>query len=298
VASLQNLYTQIKDGDKADNFEKWLDKNFESPAHDVIDRAINGDILSISDWQTLIRFLASQDVRTPLNYVESLQRWKKEIPETLQKILDELLLEMEQRKNIGNEPRLLPSPDDIFAESLNFEVIHNYDPEKNLGAIKVEALLGRQLWLNSLRFLLENTAKILLKHKWCIVEAADNSFWITSDHPVVRLNYYKDDSYDLKGGWGVKNGDIFMPLSPRYMLYTEIGKNLPNRLKFTEDRTNQFNKFIAEKAYRSIFASEINHQIEKIRPRRINKKQYREEQRLWREWDKEQSIAEEHFQSK
>src|SRR5699024_11588180 len=47
----------------------------------------------------------------------------------------------------------------------------------------------------------------------------------TSDNPVINLNYYRKDKYDFNGGWGVDNTCIMMPLTPKHLLYTQVGYN-------------------------------------------------------------------------
>ena len=47
---------------------------------------------------------------------------------------------------------------------------------------------------------------------------------ISVGHPVLRLNYYKPGQYDFRGGWGNPGSEVLMPLSPRHLLYVQVGK--------------------------------------------------------------------------
>jgi hypothetical protein len=70
---------------------------------------------------------------------------------------------------------------------------------------------------------LTKTLKVLHKHKWMILEAPARLVWFTSDDPVVCLNFGSDFDYDFNGGWNRRRGIILFPLSPRHLMFTEIG---------------------------------------------------------------------------
>src|SRR5579862_4320308 len=61
----RNLYTRMVGGEEADDIEKWLNRDFETPASGPLQRVIEDRELSPDDWDLLTRFLASQIVRTP-----------------------------------------------------------------------------------------------------------------------------------------------------------------------------------------------------------------------------------------
>ena len=61
----RNLYTRILTGAETDEFETWLEREFETPAEEPLRKATADERLSPDDWQCIIRFLAAQDVRTP-----------------------------------------------------------------------------------------------------------------------------------------------------------------------------------------------------------------------------------------
>jgi len=153
-------------------------------------------------------------------------------------------------------------------------------------------MVGRKLWIESQRFLLTKTSKVLLKHKWSIVEPANGMSWFTSDHPVLRLNYYGEGKYDLKGGWGREGGNLIMPLSPKHLLYTQIGAEAADRLTFTPEKTYEIQKFLAERAFRYIFAQKQTPGILRLRPRYINLEEFENEEQQWSKWHAQQSSVE------
>lgn len=60
-----NLYTRIVRGEEADDIEQWLNREFESPAKEPFQKVLADIELTQDDWKILVRFLASQIVRTP-----------------------------------------------------------------------------------------------------------------------------------------------------------------------------------------------------------------------------------------
>lgn len=74
IAYQKHLYTQVVAGNESDDFEKWLDKEYETPATLVLEKTILEKRLTPEDWTILINFLAAQDVRTPSRLHEHLDR--------------------------------------------------------------------------------------------------------------------------------------------------------------------------------------------------------------------------------
>lgn len=292
TAFLRDLYTEIENGEEIDEFEKWLEFEFENPVQKSIRKVLKDNPLSSRDWELLASFLGAQDVRTPQSYLESTERWERTLPDLMQKTLDNSVRKLEDeefRKNIK-----VSSNDEssLFNGVLEIKVVKSSETENGQGYIQAEITTGRKLWLQSQRLVLTKTIKALKEHKWCIVRPARGFQWFTSDHPVVKLNYYGNGSYDLKGGWGRKGGNIFIPLSPRHLLFTQIGDDLPDRLTLTSEQTNQFQRLIAERAFRWLFAREPLSFIHKIRPRHVDPEAFKDEEEQWGNWHEIQKQAE------
>jgi hypothetical protein len=291
VAYLRDLYTEIEDGKEVDEFEKWLEAEFENPVQESIRKVLKDNPLSSLDWERLASFLGAQDVRTPLSYIESTERWEKNLPNLLQTTLEESVRKLEQKENLD---AVTPSSEDVprlFDDILEIETISSSESETGQGYIQAEITAGRKLWLQSLKLVLTKTIAALKNHKWCIVRPARGYQWFTCDHPVVKLNYYGEGNYDLKGGWGRKGGNIFMPISPRHLLFTQIGEDLPDRIIFTSDQTKQFQSLIAERALRWIFAQEPLKIISKLRPRHVDPEAFKHEEEQWENWHELQKQA-------
>lgn len=299
VAYQRDLYTSLINGRETDEFERWLEREIETPAQDAIERAVHGDDLTDTEWEQLTLYLAAQDVRTPQNYIESAKRWDAEIPVLLQRILEEALQHLEEAAQTGQKPMIRqPADQQPFTDLLKVEVRPHAKPETMEGEFRVEVPVGRRLWLETQRHLLESTAKVLFSHSWSIAEAASGAEWFTSDHPVVRVNYYGKNNYDLGGGWGRRGCNLLMPLSPKHLLFAEIGEGLPRRLQLSLQNTIKIKRFIAERAHRMIFARQQRPEVNRFRPRVVDLEAYQAEQEAWNEWHDDQSRAErEHEES-
>jgi hypothetical protein len=120
VAFQRDLYTSISKGREVDEFEKWLEAEFETPVQNSIARVVQEKPLKQSDWKQLIRFLAAQDVRTPANYLESMERWRNTLPDLLEPTLNESIKEVEKSKE-NKEPIKALASNSLFKKSLSEE---------------------------------------------------------------------------------------------------------------------------------------------------------------------------------
>lgn len=293
VAFHRDLYTVITNGQEDDSFERWIESEFETPVRESLVKAVNDKKLTNHDWNRLALFLAAQDVRTPTNYFESTERWNRELPKVLDNTLNKLVQILEEHFREGKPIPQVPPNTKLLNQVFDVSITTNTVPEKNMGEIRAKVVAGRRLWVETQRLLLTKTSQVLLKHKWSIVEPASGMSWFTSDHPVLRLNYYEPGKYDLRGGWGREGGNLIMPLSPRHLLYTQIGSDAQDRFAFSIEKTYEIQKFLAERAFRWIFAHKKLPGVVKLRPRYVNLKEFNNEEEQWRKWHQEQNLAEE-----
>ncbi len=293
IAYHSHLYTRIVAGRENDEIERWLDREIESPAEEALHKAVSGARLTPVDWKRLIRFLAAQDVRTPVRLLESFQRWGATLPKLIEETVQKSVCELEVARESGAPLAKIVNPS---IDQLPFRVTTEIVPDQKFGRLKAEMLAGRSLWLYEIRHLLTQTVNILYDHKWTIISPPDDLTWFTSDNPVVRLNYYGRGKYDLKGGWGIPRTDIFLPLSPHHLLYTQVGERPPVRGEICpRDQAEAFRHYIAENAHRMIIAVELDRDVPKLRPRLVNAAMLRDESERWRRWNEDQSMAEREF---
>lgn len=287
----RNLYTRILTGDETDEFENWLERDFETPAAEPLRKATADERLSADDWECIIRLLAAQDVRTPARLIEFLRRQEEQLPGLTEEVLQNVVRELSEAKRTG---RKIERPPSELAEGFPTRVTTEIEPNAEVGVLKVETVVGRSLWLWSLRRLLTETYKVLRTHHWTIVRPPVSMNWITSDNPVVKLNYYSNDRYDFKGGWGRKGSEILMPLSSQHLLYTRIGDRPPwlKGDRVPEALAHIFQKLIIENSHRFVYASTEDPLVGEICPRVVNAATFESEIDKWRRWGKEQSLAE------
>lgn len=285
----KHLYTQIINGKESDELENWFNKEYENPASTVLNRATNDQRLTRNDWSVLIRYLAAQDVRTPSRLLDHLKR-APEFSNMIIEVLESLKSDLEKGEIISKK---VTSDHNVIKKTLPIKVITEMDPEKDLATIRVESYVGRSTWIHSIKHLLENTAKILLKHKWSIVKPAVGYTWPTSDNPVVKLNFIDKNNYDLQGGWGRLNGNIIFPIGPEHALFVEIGqKPFKKGVRLSVKNTIFFRKIIAENSHRLIFSKHQDEAILSIKPRIVDNQIIQQEKQALANWHERNSELE------
>jgi hypothetical protein len=291
IAYHAHLYTRIAAGDESDEIEKWLNAEFESPAEEALTRATGDMRLSPSDWRNLIRFVAAQDVRTPARLTEHLQRWRETVPKMLDDTLQDAVRRLESAKRSGQSLKTEKFPN---SEYIPLRVTTEIQSGQEFGKVKGEIIVGRGLWLFSMRQALTTTLNVLHNHRWSILVPPDDLSWFTSDDPVVRLNYRDNGQYDFKGGWGSRGTEIFLPLDSRHLLYTRVGERpVPRGSIVARSQAEMIRRFIAMHAHRFIFAALPDAEVPKLRPRTVDRAVLRDEQEQWRRWHEHQTNAEE-----
>ena len=99
----RNLYTRIVRGDEADDIEQWLNREFEAPASEPLQRVLEEKELSPNDWELLTRFLASQIVRTPAFLIKNLPRWGQTTPRILEESFRGIEDHLRKMKELGQK---------------------------------------------------------------------------------------------------------------------------------------------------------------------------------------------------
>ena len=292
IAYQKHLYTQVISGCESDEIETWLDREFESPANPVLDKATSDNRLSSNDWEVLIKFLAAQDVRTPARLFEHLQRAQKELPEILQSILNELKEKLDQDEfNV-----MITQDKKQSSEPFPLKVTTHIGEGSDTGILKAETYVGRSTWIHSIKHVLEKTRKVLHTHKWSIVKPAEGYYWPTSDNPVVKLNYYSSGNYDLRGGWGVKKGNILFPIGPEHAMFVQIGeKPIQKGTRLSPTQTNEFIKIIVENAHRKVFSVNESRDLPLLRKRIVDRQKLERENEEMRQWHEKNAIMEREY---
>jgi len=291
VANQQHLFTRSIVDTDSDEIEIWMDQEIETPAQVALSKARSNEPLDAQEWECLLRFVALHHIRSPANYIESMERWKSEMPNIIEGAMQSAVSKIQAHQNQSYHPPRDENPDINMIPMMVTKEIN----DKEWGHLKAEVLLGRGLWLFSIRHTMLNTYRVLNMHTWSILRAPEGMEWLTSDNPVVRLNYYGVGSYDFKGGWGNDGSEIIFPLSPKLLLYTQVGNK--SRLNaVSKELALSFNQFIAENAYRHIFGSYRLDEISNIHPRIVDKEAYESERWEWETWHLRQKELEKGYQ--
>jgi len=289
IAYHAHLYTRIAAGQETDEIEKWLDREFEAPAEEALQRATSDERLTSKHWTQLVRFLAAQDVRTPARLIENLSRWRRDAQHLLDSTLRESVKKIAAAKT-SEEPNVISGNN---SEYIPLHVTAEASPHLGSGKLRAHLVVGRGLWLFSIKHLLTKTISVLHQHRWSILSPPDDLRWFTSDDPVIRLNYCGENKYDFRGGWGSRRSEILLPLGPRHLLYTHIGERPPPRGEvLTPAKAVAIRRIIAEHAHRMILAASPHEDMPLLRPRVVNDQLFRQDQEQWRKWHEDQATAE------
>ncbi len=291
IAVQNDLYTVFSGGQEIDDFEQWIQREYEDPGLEATEKIVTGGLLTPVEWTAIQRYVAAQDLRTPLTFKEDMERWKTLVPSLLNEILKDLANEAKrfQAEGVTHTQRLHPTP---YSDFVRAKVRPSPDELSTDGTLQLSMRTGRKFWVVSIRQRLIDNANIICGQRWSVIEPYGDEEWPLTDHPVVRLNYYRLGQYDFKGGWGNTNSELFMPVSPRHLLYVKVGSKAANRPSASKDVTRRLQRFLVERAHRWIFARQKFDWVESIRPRVVSQEQFVTEQEMWKKWREEQLALE------
>jgi hypothetical protein len=285
------LYTAFAGGQELDDFERWLASEYERPGLEAIDKLIRRARLTPEDWRRMARLVAAQDVRTPLSFIESMRRWDQQLPEMLDRIIRESIQRLEEAKTrevILNEQ----SERSEFSDLVEVVIKPPAVPGSDQATVRVAVPVGRRLWMATMRHLLTGAAETLCRHRWSVAEPAGDAEWPLTDHPALRLNYYKPGHYDFGGGWGNPGSEIMMAVSPRHLLYVQVGTKVANRFTFSDDHTLLVQRLLVQRAHRWVFGTRPLEWVEMARPRIVDPDRLAAEAAAWEGWHQDQLESE------
>lgn len=291
IARQRDLYTIFSGGKERDDFEKWLNVEFEDRGIEAINRLVNGSRLTEEDWRRMILFVAAQDLRTPQSYIEMMERWRRTLPDLLSRTMRESTRQLEEARDQGI---MLTAPpvDNEFAGLLKVTVEPSDDQASGKSTLRSELSVGRRLWIASLRHLLTGIANTLCSHRWSVAEPANGFKWPLTDHPVLRLNYNGPHDYNFHGGWGQCGTEIMMPVSPRHLLYVQVGKKCDNRLTLSPDKTKMIQGFFIKRAHCWVFATRPQDWVSQVKQRIVDRGTFLRLKKEWQEFHRDQVQSE------
>lgn len=297
IAFRQDLYTYTLGDQVTDEFEHWLDSEFESPAAEAIQRVVQEKQLSRDDWKRLISFALCQDLRTPAHMRKFLERLHKTLPEMMNQTIDRCITRLTHAAVHGtpleiNPKALQPSSFD----NCPFRLTSVPEPD-GTHTFKAEAAVGRRIWLWQMRMLLTETIKKIEPKGWTILHAPQGITWPTSDNPLIRVGMYHDGSYKFGTGWKSDKADILLPISPKHLLHCNVGQRPVLRGTIVDRELAQtIRRIIVQHADQYIFSIDPA-DIAELRPRVVDSQQHTEELQNWKNWGHEQDQIEKKFAS-
>lgn len=136
------LYTRIAAGLESAEIEHWFGHEYETPAEEALQKATSNGRLTPSDWRVLVRFLAAQDVRTPARLLETLERWRKTLPDLLKNTLQASVQKFEVMKSRGEN---IPPTESPLTKYFPLRIKTETEPNQEFGTLRAETIAGRGL---------------------------------------------------------------------------------------------------------------------------------------------------------
>jgi hypothetical protein len=228
VGFRDDLYTSFLGGREVDEFEKWT-QTIEAPASISVQKLTAGAKLTPQDWRNILRLVALQDLRTPQGFLELRKLWERIVPDALNRSIEEAIEQLERADRPGETLPEHPGGPDPIRRLVRIEIEPPEQPASDKARIRATVPAGRRLWLETIRSLTENVARVLCTHRWSVAAPFDDLQWPLPDHPVLRLNWNSESDYNFDGGWNSPGTEVMMPLSPRHLLYVKVGAKMsPN----------------------------------------------------------------------
>lgn len=294
-----DLYTDHRGGHNVDAFETFITREFEEPGQDAIAKLLGNRRMSPADWRSIARFVVTQDLRTPQDFIEwyaGLQRSLQESLEAAIKKLPERIAQQQAAQKPdaeSTEPTSDHEPD--FMRDVLKVSIDQSQASNGMVPVRADIRSPRSVWMARMRHLLVNRAEIVCGHHWCAMVPSPGEEWPLTDHPVLRLNFNGPLEYDFGGGWGHDGSEFIMPVSPRLAVYAQVGRRHSGPIRLDPGKTRQLHKLFVERAYRWILARRPIPWVEEVRPRTVDPERYTSEQETWKRWHSQQAHDEAEF---
>ena len=288
IAYIDHFYTNLEEKQESDEFEYWINTEVENPYLETQNKIFTEKKLTSDDYRNLVRYAMAQYLRVPKYYFDQFSSLASKMEKVLHETGEHAAKSIERIAKFNHSFPERVESDENF-RTVRFNVVSNQD-----GAyIEYKVLFARDVWLSTIKRIVDQIVEKTKNHKWKIVKSLEGKSWVTSDNPVTLLRYKSKDNYDFKGAWAQKNVDIFMPISPQYLLYTAVGKNLT--VENSERLQTLINKMIIENAFFQVYSTAPDSDIPRIRPRVVDEAEYKRIQEMLKSWHEVQTEGEHKF---
>lgn len=275
----RDLYTTFEGDREGDDFERFIGREVEDPGHAAIDKLMAKARMTPGDWHSIAKFVAAQQMRTPLFFIEWVKGLNASIPATLQSVLDE----------VGR-----PQPTDVVADRhaagpdylqdrlrISIQAVPG---DSSVALVQAQFSSSRTAWLRFMRRMLTERSDMFKQHRWRVMKLADNAEWPLTDHPVLTLNYHGPGTYDFGAGWGRTGSDFILPISPQLAVGTQVGSRATGPWQATSAQTVELQRMMVERALRWVIARRPEPWIPAVRRRVVDAEAFATEQDCWRTW--------------
>jgi hypothetical protein len=292
VAVRRDLYTTHREGTDDDEVEKWFASEFEQPGLEASAKLVDGRRIGRAEWHAIVRLYALQALRTPLDFSETMVRWEKDMPGWMEDSLRTSIQEYSARKAGPRRTAGQDTTGSAFRDVVEVTVNPADEEHGNRPYVQAKVIAGRAMWLASVKSVLSGGAMArLLDHTWRILEPSAGEEWPLTDSPALRLSFRSDDDFDYGAGWGIRNADLMMPLSPRHLLHTQVGKERHGVEVLSAEATARLQRVLAGRAFRAVFSTTPLGWIESAAPRVVDKGRFDAEHDAWERWHTEQTAS-------
>lgn len=268
-----DFYTLHIDGIDDDSFEKELDRKYENPAKRVFDKVRLDISLTTEEQAILVEFLIIQMVRTPQWFLKSSKILRDSFESTFQNSVNKTISDFELGKlpKAKKEELKKYRPETKYVQPIKLTI----DKEKS--QLVATTYTGRLSFLSTIEQIVNGfIGRMLRSYNWVILKAPDGLYFPTSDNPVVIAGFMSGKEPTFDCGLGANNVDIFLPLDPSHILFTETGKSKAwlKKLELNIELMKRLQQGILQNPSQYIYSKNPINNIEQIRPRIINKDLY------------------------
>ncbi|MEE0343718.1 MAG: DUF4238 domain-containing protein [Eggerthellaceae bacterium] len=265
-----DFYTLHIDGLDDDSFEKELDRKYENPAKPVFDKVRLDISLTTEEQAILVEFIIIQMVRTPQWFLKSSKILRDSFESIVQNSVNKTISDFESGKLSATKKEELKKyrPETKFVQPIKITI------DKENSQLVATTYTGRVSFLSTIKQVVNGfVGRMLRSYDWVILKAPEGLSFPTSDNPVVIAGYRSDKELSFDCGIGVNNVDIFLPLDPSHILFTEIGKSKAwlKRLELNDELMRRLQEGILQNPAQYIYSNNPIQNIEQIRPRIIDK---------------------------
>lgn len=238
-----------------------ITEDIDGQGINVIRSLVFGQELTVYQRSVISQFVALQYVRTP--------RFRKETDLMLEEQIKEPFLE-HQRKLTDEE--LLQMKKDVLTEKSGDErdrkaiqEINAMSDEEFIDMYKdfISSSDNMRVGLNNFGhskhiFKVSKKAKGLFSFMWFLLEAAESSYFITSDNPCFAV---PKEGYNFGVGLFSKNGLVIFPLRPDLcLIISPAAESGDERFKkLSKTQTKEINQFILKNSHEVVAARQIQH---------------------------------------